>query len=82
MSESLLECDAPPEREVPVAHRCERCGHRQAWFQVSVVDELIKSCAQCLSAHERREIDEARREAEYEKLHPRDVISSEGANLQ
>ena len=66
---------------IPAAHRCERCDLRQAWFHVDVLGYLIHSCADCLTPSEKRDIDEARREAEYNKLHPRDVVEAEGGNI-
>lgn len=57
---------------------CERCESALAVYQVDVLGDLIKSCDACLEPRERREIEEGRREYEYAKLHPRDVVEAEG----
>lgn len=57
---------------------CERCDATLAVCQVDVLGYLIKSCDACLTPTERREIEDGRREYEYAKLHPRDVVEAEG----
>jgi hypothetical protein len=55
-----LESDTPPYPTE--AHRCTRCNHRQAWFQVAIprATGYVRLCAACLTQQERANIDRDR----------------------
>ena len=66
---------------------CTACLTRLAVFQCLPTDNedpdepggYMKRCDECLTPAQRAEIEKGRLELEYAKLHPRDVVESEGA---
>ncbi len=72
----------PRPHDLP-GQRCERCGHRQAWFHLTrqprpYSDEhditMQRCCAECLTRGERAEIDAARAEAAARALAGEEVV--------